>query len=611
MSDEQQSVLKLLVELVDKVTGPLRAISENFEEFESGIWDLSRAFGSAFVGWELFEHLAEPAAKFQEAQAMLAIATHGSAEELKAFKEQAEELSQAYPSDIENVTAAQLLLYQTFRDQSTVLAATENADRLATALGWDASTAANILASAYENLAPKGSDVSKEMQSFADKLVVLNTEFPSITANSAMMARDFARLGASAKTYGIGINQVLALLGELNQLHAGGTRGAGMIAQEMVRSLAEVDKNGAPTLARYGMVIEKDRQGNIHLIATLERLAKMARDQPRAFHGLLEHLPEEGQYIAQLVDHIGDLESAYHDFADATGAADKAVTVQNETFENAQKRFGNSLENLKELLGILALPALTHTTDNLVKVVTAVEKLADKHPGVAKIAADFALMGSAAITVVGALGFVGKLIEFIGTTGLKWTGILSLTRMLGTAFMALRLYIAGAATAGEALTFAFESNPIGWIITIVSGLIIGGYEVYRHWAQVVEVFHELKTAAEDLFNFLEHSTGLDKLHFLADILQGNFAGAGIDFALATPPSAGGGAGSAGASAPHYHYSPQVTIHMAPGGDANDTAKAVQSVLEGHASEFWESASDQRQRENRLTFQSPTSPFFAR
>lgn len=160
MADEQESVLKLLVELVDQVTEPLNQVREGFEQFESGVWDLAAAFGSAFLGYELFEHLAEPAAAFQEEQVKLALATHESSEQLRKFKEQAEELSQTYPSDIENVTAAQTLLFQTFKDDKTVLAATEQADRLATALGWKAADAANILASAYNNLAPKGADVA-------------------------------------------------------------------------------------------------------------------------------------------------------------------------------------------------------------------------------------------------------------------------------------------------------------------------------------------------------------------------------------------------------------------------------------------------------------------
>lgn len=482
MADEQDSVLKILVELVDKVSQPLQQISEGFEQFESGIWDLSKAFASAFLGYELFEHLAEPAAEFQEAQVRLALATRGSAEELKKFKEQAEELSQTYPSDIENVTAAQTLLYQTFKDDKTVLEATEQADRLATALGWKATDAANTLASAYENLAPKGADVTSTMKEFADKLVLLNTQFPSITSNTSMMARDFARLGASAKTYGIGINQVLALLGELNQLHAGGTRGSGMIAQELVRSLAEVDKNGIPTLARYGLVIDKDTKGNILLIDTLDRLAKMAHTHPMAFHNLLAHLPEEGQYIAQLVDHIDDLKNAYGQFENAAGSTDNAVKLQTQTFENQSTAFKNSLTNLKELFGILALPQLTEALKSLTGLVSMMEKFSNNHSKISTAIADFFIFSSAAITAVGALGFLGKGLAFVWETA---THLPIISSMLGDLTAALSLLATeGIGSLGAVFGELLASNPIGWIIAGVALIALGSYEVYKHWESI-------------------------------------------------------------------------------------------------------------------------------
>lgn len=600
MAEEEQSVLKLLIELVDQVTEPLRSIHENFEEFESGIWDVSRAFASAFVGWEMFEHLAEPASEFQEAQTRLALATHASAEELQRFKEQAEELSQTYPSNIEDVTQAQTLLYQTFRDQKTVLEATENADKLATAMRWSASDAANILASAYENLAPKGADVSETMKSFADKLTLLNTQFPATTASASIMARDFSRLGASAKTYGIGINQIFALLGELNRLHVGGSRGAGMYAQMLIRSLAEVDKNGVPALARYGLVVEKDRQGNMHLLATLQHLAKMS---PQALKALEQHLPEQGQMISQLVSHIDELQDAYKQFDAAAGSTDDAVRTQNETFQNAEARFKNSITNLKELVGILALPTLTKTTDNLVKLVTLIEKFADAHPKIAGLVSQLALFGTAAITVVGALGFVGKAMEFVLGTGARFSGLTALWGMLTTAIEGVQLALGGAATAGEALTFVFESNPIGWILTIVAALAFASYEVWKHWdaiaAAIERVWNVLKTMPEGIWDVL---TGTVNPALVAKVATGLGA---PSFQTVTPDAI-----TANQANNHIHFESHVTVNAAPGQSPQEIAHAVGNQIDLNLDDLREHA-ERGRRENRLSFRDSTNPLFAR
>jgi len=605
--DEQSSVLKVLVELVDKITEPLSAIHESFEEFESGIWSLTQSFASAFLGYEMFEKLIEPASEFQEAQTRLALATQFSSEQLKQFKEQAEYLSQTFPSDLEDVTQAQTNLYQTFRDTKTTLAATEQADKLATALGIKASAAANILASAYLNLAPRGSDVNKEMGSFADKLTILNTRFPMGTQNVTRMARDFARLGASAKTYGLDINQVFALLGELNRLHVAGQQGAGIFAQQLIHTMAAVDTHGIPTLQKYGLQIVKTTHGNLNLIKTLENMSKM---NPAALKALEAQLPGEAQSISSLVDHIGDLTSAYYQMDKSAGAADQATKKQQETFQNREKAFENSLQNVKDLYGSLALPALTKLMVQLTKLITVAENFTDTHPKIAQGIADFLGLAAAAVMLFGMVGFLGKAFVFL-TEGMSHiVGLINVLKvgwaMMGDAFAAVSLIIEGGiGSIGAALGVLFESNPVGWTLTLLAGVAMIGYEVYKHWDSIKHVIVEVVQAIQRAIHYVEGLPDFQKLvgaakGFASGSFQAMVQGWESGGASAIGPSGSGG----GQTNLHYMEGAQITVQG--GSNPNEMKYNLEQALSGHADDLLSKVDEQRRRENRLTFRDTTA-----
>lgn len=561
--NEQESRLSVLVELVDKITEPLHALSSEFEEFESGIFDVGKAFGSAFLGYELFEHLTEPAAEFQEEQVRLALATRASGEQLAIMKRQAEELSVTYPSSIEKVTAAQTELYQTFRNFDQMREGTEIADKLATVMRINVAESARILASAYENLEDRTKPVDVGFAEIADKLTLLNTRFPAGATSASRMARDFARLGASAKTYGININQLFALLGELNRLHVAGQMGAGMFAQQLIHLIGAVDDKGVNALARYGLQVAHTTQGHLNLLGTLENMSKMS---PKALETLGKHLPGQGQALALLVDHMQDLTQAYGEFRDAAGSTAEAVKAQSATYQNQMTLFQNSLTNLKEQLGILALPEMTNMITQLHGLVTEVTALGEAHPRAAKLFVDLAEGAAAFITVVGAVGFGVKLIGFLARfSGLTLTAVTGWSMLTNAIALGLIVAEEGLAALGPALALAFESNPVGWILTALAAIALLSYEIWKHWDDIKEVWQELGN-----INWLQ---GIKAA--MPELLQGNVGGA-----LTTAATVGA------ATEIHVHYMEGGTISVGQGG-----IDELQTALHGHSTEIGASVKD--------------------
>lgn len=610
MADEQKSVLQVLIELVDRVSEPLQEVNENFEQFSESAHGWWTAAAEVFAGYEALSKFTEPAIAMAEAQARLGLAGKFSAEQLAAFKEQAEDLADVFPKNAEDITAAQTELYKTLGNVEKTKEATEIATRLATVLGINATEAATVLASTYENLGDKTKPVTDQMQEVADKLSVLTTLFPTSGMGASRMAMEMSRLGEVAATYGIKQNQVFATLAEMNKLHVGGQRGAGMVLQELIQSLGELDSHGIPTLAKYGLVLEKDRAGNLHFIATLERMAKM---QPAALQSLLQRFHGQGQAIALALQHLPEIEEDYRKFEASGGALNDAATALANTPQAKLERLKDTVANLADTIGTQTLPQIIHIVSVLDKWVTKIDEFLTKHPAFAKAVGDVTLGLGGLLTLSGIWKFGSITVGLIKLTGelLKLPEILGMIRNAWTAgTLAAEAFAGGEGigAVGTALSALFESNPVGWIITLIAALAIGAYEVYKHWDKVVEVFHEIRDAAAELFNFLEHSTGLDKLHFLADLLGGNIGAAAVDMSV---PTVAGGSSIAASSAQQIHYNPQVTVNVGPGVDPADAAAAFHGVLQGHASEFGGNLAEQQRRENRLSFRDTTNPFFAR
>jgi len=604
MADEQQSVLKVLVELVDQITEPLHKINESFEEFSNSARGWWTAAAEIFAGYETIEGLVEPAAAMQEHMADLALATHAGTEELVRFKEQAEELATVFPvkGGAEEIADTMAELYKTFGDSGSLKEQTEIAARLAVVMKGDAATAAMILASGVQNLGDASKPVTEQMQLLGDRLAVLRDRFPAGSTGLQRMAMDLRMLGTVQKTYNVGQIEMISLLAEANRLHLGGIRGAGPILQQIVEGLLKVGKDGQTEMARYGLQVVKTNDGHVNLIATLEKLKEKG---PAAVREFTRHLPAQAQAIGLVINHLDDWKKAYGEVDNAGGELAKSSDAHTKTFDQQMQLLENSFKNLKDTI---ASSGLLENLTKLVKGMTHFVQIADHflsaHPRVAHALGGLITGFAALLSIAGIVKF-GQI-----TVGLvKLAGVLIrlpvILEMLGNAWAAMSLIATeGIGSVGAALGLMIESNPIGWIITALAAVAFVGYEVWKNWDKIKDTIHEVVESAKWAVDSMR-SWGIgDWGHFVGDVITGNPYGAITDIATQGHPAS---INSQSSSAPHFTYNPSVTVNVAPGTDAAAAAQLFHQVLRSHSDDFEDWLKEHGRDNERRSFRGRLEP----
>lgn len=582
MADEQDSILKVIVELIDKVSEPLRKVNESFEEFQESVHGILTSGAEVFAGYEAIEGLIEPAAKFAEAQAHLALATGFTSQRLAEMKEQAAALSAQMPKNLEDITGAQEELFKTFGDTENLEELTAMATKLSTVLGVDATSGANVLSAAYEQLGDKTAPMAEQMGVLSDKLALLKDRYMK-PGEASNLERDIQRIGKSAQAAGISQNQMFAIWAEGNRLHAGGPRGFGMVEAGLFDTLAKSSKE----LEKAGLQVVHNSQGGVNMIATLERINRMSQQGKMK---LFAELPGQAKVLVEMAAHMKDIKGTMDSFRNATGEMQKGSEALGNTPEAKFERLKNSVENLADTIGQQTLPQIIQIVGIMDKWIVTIDAFLSQHPAVAKALGDIALGLAALLTAGGLYGFlkiIGNVVRLAGEL-LQLPIIFGLIRAAWFVFQTA--FTEGFAEIGTAMLLAFESNPIGWILTGVAALAFLSYEIYEHWDAISAKFKEVA-------GFVDHIT--DALH-----LTGNGGNTGVlrDSAGATPwDIVAHGAHSSGGW--HIDYSP--TINVQGGADHQALSATVQRVLSGHADDLVEALNQTQRETSRRSFRDPT------
>ena len=393
--DDQTSTLKVLVQLRDEATEPLKKVSESFEAFSDslhGIWYSALEIGA---GYEMLKGIIEPASAFEDAQVGLRMVTNDSAEALKQFQEQAEELSTKFPKSAEDITTAQENMYKKLGDVGATLKATEIATQLATALRVDATTGSNILGSAFENLKMKGKDTNESLEKLSDNLALLRAGFLKSDAPVGNMERDLRQLGQVAGKTHVDVDQLFTVWAELSKLGQGGRAGAAIVVKGIIDKLTESDKNGTNELARYGLHIQRTKEKHLDLIATLQQIANLPTAQRNA---LVMQMKGQNDALGLLVQNMGDMNTVLARFNSDAGESAKDAQKVNDTTSAGWKELADSATNLRVALGSGLKPQIDGISEALKGTAVGVTEFSKLHPTLTNIAGDLALASAGLIT---------------------------------------------------------------------------------------------------------------------------------------------------------------------------------------------------------------------
>jgi TP901 family phage tail tape measure protein len=390
--------LKYLVEIIDKFTQPLEKMEEKIGGFRSTLSEFAGAAAEIFAGIEVLKSTSEAAIEFEQAQLRLKQATGATAEQLREAREQADQLSMTYGTSAEAITQMQMRFSQFSGSLEEGMRLSELGAKLVAATGIEAQDAARILGAALTNLSEPGKSVEETMQAIADKTALLLTRFPGSADSAARVGRDFAKLAATMKSFGLDLDQTLALMAALNRSGIGGARGSGSFLQQIVNELLKLDKHGVPALMKYHFAIVKTKEGQIDLIRTLELMKEMG---PKAVEKFAQATGVAGQEVMLLLQQLDKLPDLVSQFRNSAGTLDKTAKEATETAAVQFKNFGNAVEALKVALGQSLLPVLTRTIQSIVSLLKVVIEFVDTHPLLNRWISIGVQLAAVTVTVVG------------------------------------------------------------------------------------------------------------------------------------------------------------------------------------------------------------------
>ncbi|MBX0312794.1 MAG: phage tail tape measure protein [Sulfurihydrogenibium sp.] len=314
-------------------------------------------------------------------------------------------------------------------------------------------------------------------------------------------------------------NTVSTLLGVLRKMGVDGTV-AGVSVKDALERLAKLDSH-VKTLQKKGIKFElssKDffQDGQFQLekfFAVLRDKLSQVKDVNLRMEIMQEIFGQEGlrgvallvngtkeqamEYIDTLLRMKKITEKEYQDMKDQinqggfTGLEKVANDIQKQA--NAQERterlihtFKNTFEalegtfiNLSATIGSLFAPALTSAFTKLNDYLSKMQDWIEAHR---------TLASTIALSIGGSLGFLAMLgiMAKIGSIflSLSIAGFKVISMFGKLAFVIVRMII----PALNLLKMAFITNPLGLLITAITGAIVGGYLLWKNWSKITAWF---------------------------------------------------------------------------------------------------------------------------
>jgi TP901 family phage tail tape measure protein len=610
-TSEFSEVVELVMKLRNQLSAPLARASGDMGKFEAQLQKTERTArslksmaiaGAVFggMGYAIEESLKstiEPAMQFEQAQQALQIASGATAQQLKAFADQSLRLSDTLPVNREEIVKTQATLAKMLGSTSAAMQNTEEVSKFAIASQMSASSAAELLGSAYQTLGNRTLPVQQGMAQIADLMTTLQTKYSVGTRDGEMLSRSFAHLALAARTYGVSAQQAAAMLGLLNRAGLGGGRGAGVYGEELLLSLGKLGKSGIPEITKYGIALAHTQRGGLDLIGTLLNMHRAGQAQVAAY---LKSLGSEGVALTYLYQHTQALIDATRDFANVSGATLLAEAKMASTPEAKMRIFAQTIQNLKETIGEALIPVLISVTDAIRPAVQWFTKFAELHPRLIQISGVIAAIVGGLALVAGPALMIIALAKELGS----W---------LAVGFDLVRVLADGI----RALDMAALANPIGLAIAGATLLAFGGYEVWKNWDKVKTVFADVWNWIKRTYDLVAGGLSTEFHKIAADVERIGSAiahpfrhatpavTAGVMMAATTPllasPSASMSIGASASSA-LMSYQPIVNIgSIGSGATSDDIAEAVARGLQDHARMVWDLMEQRDQYASRTLF----------
>lgn len=272
---------------------------------------------------------------------------------------------------------------------------TEVALRVAAATFGTGEDAANFLSTAFNNFGDTTADVRQEMTRLGD--IITQTQGVFQIANLKQLQDGFVYGNKAAQAYGVELEQLMAVVGQLNSAGMQGSM-AGTAVNATVSRLSRAAKE-------LGFGIERNAKGGVDLIRTLVRLRAQfgATLDPEVADRFNAAFGEEGAAgIVLLLKNLDKLKANYVSVSTgAAGATEKAFAIVEDTTASKLKSLKNRFDNTLAAVGEKLVPAMEKLLPILATVLDKVASFVAEHPDFTAMAAGVLVFGGAALAILG------------------------------------------------------------------------------------------------------------------------------------------------------------------------------------------------------------------
>lgn len=480
---------KLIVELLDRATGPSRAIASSIQRLTNAsranaarLEEMrGRMIGAVGAGYALYRGLSAPIHAAKDFQTMLTDIEQKSGVSGQALKDLGAQLrgiaaaTNQLPSDTiktfdalmglglggktdaENVAAALKLLPAINKTATAFRASSEDVMKSGQAVFSNFKVPAEEVLKAFDAMASAGNAGAFELKDMA-------TYFPELTA----AGRDLGYRGVT------GVSDLAAALQVVRQ----GAADASSAATNLKDLFGQMQ---SPRLAK------RFEQFGLNLRGTLDAARKQGKSPLEAIVALTQKALKKGASLGDLFGNqesrmamsalLADMEryrKIRDEARDASGLIDKEYERRIKDADAAIIRFRASIENLNIELGAGLLPQLTSIIDNgIVPMVRAISDVIKANPKLAStlISASAGLIGLQVASTAARFAFLWFKGGVIGAAIKGLTAVGRATLTAGKAFKALRAATLGASMLGAVGGGGIMSGIVGGVGTAVAAIL--------------------------------------------------------------------------------------------------------------------------------------------
>ena len=528
--------LGILFSVIDQVSGPTRKIMNEVVDFEKniqkakGMVDFGQrmAVSGALVGGAaqqmrgVLGSLIEPVSTVNDSLAALSTVTTSTmgdmTKSMNLTKKAAIDWEKNHRELAEQFIGTSYMMASAGLNDVQSVYGTQTALRVATATFGDHAEAANLIATAYNNMGDKNANVQREMGKLGDMITKTQQTFQFANLNQLSEGLKYAMPAAIQAR--MEFAEVNAVIGQLNNA---GLQGS-MAGTAFAATMRQMNKASS----ELGFTIARNQDGSISFIGTLENIRNkygdLSRASPAVQMAFQKAFGEEGLRSIVLLNKQTDIMKDNLDkVRNSSGAAALAQAQIEGTETNDYQITMNNLRSLRREAGEELLPTIKELIPVLRNLITSFSGFVNAHPQLTKTLILMFAVGTAVLSILApilmvAASFImlsgygimaysklGQGFTWLYNTpikkglipGMKYlrilfirfgTASLGIIRSLGGRLFSLAVRIIPMVVSGVwAFTAALLANPITWVVIGVIALTVALYALYKNWDLVKKV----------------------------------------------------------------------------------------------------------------------------